>query len=441
MKVLRRIMMTSCFLLYFVGSFFSASGEEGTADVYVIRLHGEVNDAMASYLERELEIAQENNQKVIIDIDTLGGLVSSAEEIVNILLNSSVETTAFVSGRAISAGVLLTIACDNVAMAPSSYIGAAEPVNSATGEAETSEKILSYVKGIMSTAAIENGRPEKVIHAMTDKRIVIDGYSLEGELLSLSSHQAVDLGVSDGLCGNIKDVMDYFELGQTYQMAERTMSDKTASALTSTTALRILFILGWMFMILEIFTAGFGVAGVISIVCFGLYFFGGAIAGTAEWWAIGLFILGAIALVIEIFVPGFGVFGISGIIMLILGLVFSASDFEQFSKNAFWATFVCAILIVTLILLKKFTKIKFYDKLANKEVQNVAEGYIINKYDDDIVGKNATTVTELRPIGIVELDGKRMDAFSDEGYIAKGAKVEVTGKKSSSVIVRNLREK
>ena len=42
-------------------------------------------------------------------------------------------------------------------------------------------------------------------------------------------------------------------------------------------------------------------------------------------------------------------------------------------------------------------------------------------------------------ITIVELDGKRMDAFSDEGFIAKGEKIEITGKKSSSVVVRKAR--
>ena len=182
MKFLRKILIITFFSLYVLGTMAGAADDDTPADVYVIKLYGEVNDAMVSYLKRELQTAEENNQTVIIDIDTLGGLVKSADAIVNTLLNSPVETTAFVSGKAISAGVLLTISCDNVAMAPSSYIGAAEPVDTA-GNPISSEKVLSYVKGIMSTAAIEKGRPEKVILAMTDKRIVIDGYSQEGELL------------------------------------------------------------------------------------------------------------------------------------------------------------------------------------------------------------------------------------------------------------------
>jgi len=431
--------MIACFLLYALGALLGVSGQEEVSDVYVINLHGQVNYAMVSYLERELESAEQNNQPAIIDIDTLGGRVDFAEEIVNILLNSSVETTAFVSGRAISAGVLLTIPCENVAMASSSYIGGAEPVNSA-GEAVTSEKTLSYIKGIMSTAAIENGRPEEVIHAMTDKRVVIDGYSEEGELLTLSSHQAVELGVSDVLCDNIKEVLEYFQLGETYEIAQYTLSDKVASLLTNSITLSILFTLGFVFMIIEIFTAGFGVAGVISIVSFILYFFGGAIAGTAELWAIGLFVLGVMALVIEMFIPGFGAFGFSGLVMCLLGLVFSAESIEQFARRAGIAMIVCAVVVVTLILLKKFTKIEFLDKLANKEEQTVDEGYVINQVSDEIIGKKAIVVTDLRPIGIVELDRKRMDAFSGEGFIGKGDEVVITGKKSSSVVVRKIRK-
>jgi len=433
MKVLRRTMIIACFLLYALGSFFSASGDEATADVYVIKLHGEVNDAMTSYLERELEVAQENDQPAIIDIDTNGGLVTSAQDISNVLLNTQVHTTAFVSGKALSAGVLLTISCDNVAMKPSSYIGAAEVI-------PYSEKSLSAWKGMLSTAAVENGRPEDIILAMADSRFVIKEYSQDGELLTLSARQATEIGVSDALCDNTTEVIEYFELGKTFEIAPHSLSDKVASALTSTIALNLFFSLGFVFMIMELFTAGFGVAGVISIVCFALYFFGGFIAGTAQWWAIGLFILGAMALVIEIFVPGFGIFGFSGLVMCLLGLVFSANSLEEFTKLAGTAIILCAVVVVILILLKKFTKIKFYDKLANKEVQNVEDGYIINKYNDEIVGKGATTITELRPIGIVEIEGERMDAFSDEGFIAKGEQVEITGKKSSSVVVRKLRK-
>ena len=266
---------------------------------------------------------------------------------------------------------------------------------------------------------------------------VSGGYSKEDDLLTLTSSQAVDLGVSDAVCSSVDDVIKYFSLGKTYSTAPYSLSDKVASIITSITAMNIFFILGFAFMILEIFTAGFGVAGVLSIICFSLYFFGGFLAGSAQWWSAALFILGILALVIEMFIPGFGVFGISGLILCVLALVFSSNSIEQFATRTILAIGVCAVLIP--IFIKIFGKLKLFDRIANKEMQTVGEGYVISQVSDEIVGKTAMAVTELRPIGIIELDGKRMDAFSEEGFLAKGSQVIVTGKKSSSVVVRKVK--
>ncbi|MEX1377936.1 MAG: NfeD family protein [Eubacteriales bacterium] len=431
MKILRKIAMITCFLIYALGTFLNVQGKEAAADVYVINLHGEVNDAMASYLERELDIAYQNNQKAIIDIDTWGGFIISAESLSNILLNSPVETTAFVSGKAISAGVIITISCDNVSMAPTAVIGAAEPI-------PYSEKVLSAWKGLLSTASEQNNRPVDVINAMADSRIVIEGYSKDDDLLTLTASQALDLGVSDAICSSVDEAIDFFDLGETYEIAKYTLSDGVASAITSTVALTLFFILGFAFMILEIFTAGFGVAGVISIICFALYFFGGFLAGSAQWWAAALFILGIIALVVEMFIPGFGVFGISGLVLCVLALVFSSNSIDQFARRAGIALSVCVVLIP--IFIKIFGKIKMFDRIANKEMQTVGQGYVINQVSDEIVGKTGIAVTELRPIGVIEVEDKRMDAFSEEGFIAKGSEVVITGKKSSSVVVRKTKQ-
>ncbi len=98
-------------------------------------------------------------------------------------------------------------------------------------------------------------------------------------------------------------------------------------------------------MMLEIFTAGFGVAGTLSIVCFVMYFFGGIIAGTADWWSVVLFAAGIGFLIAEMFIPGFGIFGIAGIIMFILGLLFSSSSFDQFINRFAIAIGICIVAV------------------------------------------------------------------------------------------------
>lgn len=427
MRILRKSLIYLAFSLYAIGTFFSNVKAADEASTFVISLHGEVNDAMASYLERELKVAQGLGVQAIIDIDTWGGQVISADKISSILMDTPVETTAFVSGKAISAGVVLTISCDNVAMAPDSYIGAAEVV-------PFSEKGLSVVKGLLSTIAQSQKRPEEVILAMADKRIVIDGVSKEGELLTLSSLQAKEQGICDEICNDINEVLKVFDLGNDYQRAQYTTADKVASAITSSIALNIFFTLGFALVILEIFTVGFGVAGFGAIICFALYFFGGVIAGITQWWAIVLFVAGGVSLAIEMAVPGFGVFGFTGLVLSLLGLIFSASSIEQFATMVVITIIVCAILIPICIIV--FGKIKIWDKVINSENQTVDAGYTAtDESNESLIGRVAIVITPLRPSGIIRIDNKRMDAVSRGDYIEVGKEVEIVEIKSCSLVV------
>ncbi|XOS94304.1 hypothetical protein ACLMAB_14060 [Brevibacillus laterosporus] len=81
-------------------------------------------------------------------------------------------------------------------------------------------------------------------------------------------------------------------------------------------------------MIIELFAPGFGVAGIIGILSFTLYFFGHFVAGFANWLDIGLFIIGVILMILEIFLPG-GIVGFLGFASMSTGLVLAAYDTKQ----------------------------------------------------------------------------------------------------------------
>lgn len=407
-----------------------ASGAE-VPDVLVIRLHGEVTSATASYLQRELDRAEDMGIPVIIDIDTFGGLAKAAFDISEILLGAEVETTAYVSGKAISAGVILTMSCDHVAMVPNAYIGATEPV-------PYSEKSLSVVKGTLQTVAENKGRPVDVILAMADKRDIVEGYSTEGELLTLSASQALELGISDVTADDLDDVMVAFQLGTDYVFAEFTTADRFARFLTSSTVLSILLTLGFMLIIVEIYTAGFGVAGFGAIVCFALYFFGGALAGTTEWWSIVLFVAGAVFLGIEMVIPGFGVFGITGIIMALLGIVFSAKSLSHGVLLVGIGVVASGIMIP--IFGKIFGRSKLFDRLVNSEQQTQAEGYTAANDESPLLGAVGTVINPLHPAGIVKIDGQRIDVVSYGTFIDVGKQVRVVEVKGSRIIVDLLEE-
>lgn len=426
-----KLIIVSVFLLtvYFIviPEISYADGE----DVYVINLHGEVTSAMASYLEREIEKAQDLGYEIVLDIDTWGGVMGAADSINNILLSLDEMTTAFVSSKAVSAGVILAISCDNVAMAKDAFIGAAEPM-------PNTEKVLSAWKSMLAITANEKGRPVDIILSMADSRIVIEDLAADGELVTLSADQAIRYGVADKICEDIDDVIKTFNLGNDYVNAAYTTADRFAKFLTGSVTLSILFTLGILLAIMEIFTAGFGIAGIASLLCFGLYFFGGYIAGFTEWWSIALFVLGAVCIVVELTIPGFGIFGILGIIFSIMGLAFSSSSIIEFFKLSAIALAACIIAVP--IMIKIFKRAKILDKLTNTEkIGSTDEENEISSDVNPLLGKVGYTITALHPSGKVMIEGKRMDVMANNEFIDKNQEVYIVENKNFNIIVEKVK--
>ena len=395
----------------------------------VIKMEGEINEALVAYLDRELQKAQESGFEVaIIDIDTWGGLIYSAQAIHDILTDTPLTTIAYVSKKAISAGVMVTISCDMVAMTPGSHSGAAETI-------PNTEKALSAWVGMLSAAAEEKGRPVDVVKAMADKRETVEGLSEEGQLLDITAQKAVEYGYADIVSTSYEDALSAFGYeGYETVIAQVSTADKAARFLTSSTVLSILFSAGVFLMIMEIFTAGFGLFGILSIVCFGLYFFGGVLAGYTEWWAVALFILGAVFFVIEIIIPGFGIFGILGIALTLLGLMFSAKSIRDFIFQAGIALAICAVAVP--IMFKIFGRLKFFDKIILKHGETNEAGYMAPSAQTiSALGKTGMTVTMLRPSGMAVIEGKRIDVLSHEGIIESGVEVRVIDTSGNRVVV------
>jgi membrane-bound serine protease (ClpP class) len=190
-------------------------------------------------------------------------------------------------------------------------------------------------------------------------------------------------------------------------------------------------------MIMELFTAGFGLFGIIAIICFALYFFGGVIAGYTEWWAVVLFILGAVFFVIEIIVPGFGIFGILGIVLTLLGLMFSARSIRDFIISGGITLAVCAVSIP--IMFKLFGRLKIFDRIILKHGETSEQGYTASSEQTvSILGMTGRTVTILRPSGMAVIDGKRVDVLSHEGIIEAGVEVKVIDTSGNRVVVEKI---
>ena len=103
---------------------------DAQAKTVVIPLNGEVNDYTRDDLLRRFQQARDMGAKTIIfRINTYGGLVTAGLDISRFLRDQTdVHTIAFVKTKAISAGAMIAIACDEIVMSPGSQIGNCAPI-------------------------------------------------------------------------------------------------------------------------------------------------------------------------------------------------------------------------------------------------------------------------------------------------------------------------
>src|SRR4030095_13808336 len=141
-------------------------------DVVVVPLHGEVSPSLLAFLRRAVKMAESNDASAIIfDMNTYGGRLDTATEIVNALNQIKIPTYTFINTNAGSAGAIIAIATRHIYMAPVSAIGAAAPILP-TGEdlpATAKEKTISYWSALVRGSATRNGHNPDVAEAFMNK--------------------------------------------------------------------------------------------------------------------------------------------------------------------------------------------------------------------------------------------------------------------------------
>ncbi|MEZ5011997.1 MAG: hypothetical protein R2744_10635 [Bacteroidales bacterium] len=169
---------------------------------------------------------------ILIHMNTYGGQVDMADSIRTALLNYPKPVIVFIDNQAISAGALISIACDSIYMRPGASIGAATVVNQ-TGE-QVPDKYQSFMRGMMRATAeahgkkpvVEGGdttwvwhRDPDIAQSMVDPKIYVKGVSDTGSVLTLTVKEAIELGFCEGEAKNIEEVLEMAGI-EDYTIAE-----------------------------------------------------------------------------------------------------------------------------------------------------------------------------------------------------------------------------
>jgi len=436
--------------------------------VVVIPVRDEIASPVLYILRRGLKEAIEQKADVVVlDMKTPGGALDVTFDIMEALAKFPGETVTFVNNEAMSAGAFISAMTGEIWFAPDGIIGAAAPVSS-TGQdvdATLKLKITSYLKARLRSISEGKGYRGQVISAMVDAdyELKIDDKVLKakGELLSLTASEAAKTYGEPArpllAAGTAKSVdallaKKFGERGFTRRDLEITWSERLAVAITKISP--VLLGLGLLAVFIEFKTPGFGISGIVGIVCLGVVFAGSYVAGLSGHEPVLVFGLGLLMLVAElIFFPGVAVVALAGVMLMLGSLVWAMADLwpgvplnVAWSGDAFVAPLRNLGLGVVLAgalgvaLARYLPRGWVWDKLVVGSVVGGAAQFAGGAPETagglaELVGQRGVAATALRPGGQVEIAGRRYEASVAVGAVDAGAAVVVRGRTDFGLVV------
>ncbi len=444
---------------------FIAPNLFGKDIVYQFNINSEISSSTWLYTQKAIKQAEENNSSLfIIELNTYGGEVIYADSIRTAILNCQIPTIAYIYNNAASAGALISLACDKIYMVSSATMGATTVVNGANGE-KTPDKYQSYMRATMRATAESHGKDSTtgkwhrdpiIAEAMVDENNSVDS----GRILTLTANEAIQHNYCEGIVSNISDILKLEGIdpsSTTITVYEPSGIDKIKGSLLGTALRSILIMLIFGGIFYELKTPGIGFPLAIAVIAALLYFAPLYLDGLAAHWEIIIFFIGIILIVLELFLfPGFGICGISGIILVIVGLTlslisnditfnFNTFEFSNINSNSIGHAAATVLFgIIGSVILMFFISSRIgaggiFSRLSLQKEQTIEDGYIsVSTYDDNLIGQHVTTISDLRPSGKIEFNGKRYDAISLNGYIEKNNTAKIVKTENGNLYVETL---
>ncbi|MEZ4414816.1 MAG: NfeD family protein [Gemmatimonadota bacterium] len=427
---------------------FLSAREAPAQTVYRVPVTGTVELGLAPFVERIVHEAEAKGAlAVVLDIDTPGGRVDAAERIADAVRDATIPVYAFVNRRAFSAGALIALATDKVYMAPGSVMGAATPVNGAGEKAP--EKIVSAMRSEMRALAEEHGLDPRVAEAMVDETIAIEGVIEAGRLLTLTTEEAHALGYAEPVADWSAVVSAIGgQVSAPVTEARANWAERLVRVLTHPAVAPFLLSIGFLGLLIEIKTPGLGLGGAAGFLALSLFFGSHLILGLAGWEDMLIFGVGVVLLAIEAFVlPGFGIFGVLGIVGVAGGLYLSLLGAFPTAEDLAQASGVlgASVLMMLVIGWALIRRLPTSGRLARRGVlldteTDRALGYVSAAVRADLVGRDGSAVTDLRPSGTGLFEDERIDVVSESGWIPRGARIRVVASQGYRHVVREITE-
>ena len=440
------------FFIFFAG--FLHSDEQ---KVYRVPIQGVIDLGLPTFIERVIQEAENDQVEVIIfDIDTFGGRVDAATQIKDAILDSDVPTVAFINRRAISAGALISLSCETIYMTGGGTIGAATAVDMSGNKA--SEKVISYMREEMASTAESRDRNTIIAKSMVDEElsfthVIIDDDSVEvtdlegrkeGKLITLTTEQALRYKMADGTAENMDELLVSLELSEATVISfSENWSENLVRFLTNPVVASLLTTFGFLGILFELQSPGWGIPGTFGAVCLALSLGASAIVRLATMSDLLIVLVGLVLLMVEaLLIPGFGIAGVAGIGVILWGLYLLLLPDVPVSEEVYHSALngltigLIGGIIALVLLFRMVTKTKFWTKLTSPGVESQDEGYSTSIGLEDMVGKNGIATSDLRPSGWALFGDQKIFVVTEGEFVDKDQSIKVLSVDGNRVVVR-----
>ena len=395
----------------------------GSPKVVHFFVDGTIHAITAEYAVKAMDFAAEQKaEAVIFQIQTPGGVSESMRTIISKMIASPVPVIVYVApsgSRATSAGFYMVVASDIAAMAPGTHLGSAHPVFGQEGEDTENTKTMMKKATEDSVAYIKTLTERRGRNVEQAEKAVRDS-------VSFTETEALKLNLINFIARDVKELLkqsDGFNLkrfdgsskklhlaGANIVKYDMTRRQRFLSLLADPNITFILFGIGMLGLMVELYNPGLILPGVIGVVCLSLFFLSVQIIPVNY---VGLILIGlaVILFVLELKIHSYGMLTIGGILSLALG----ATMLIDAPIPEMKVTFQVIATIITLVAITMAGLVYLVISLHRKNPVTGIQG---------LLQEIGTAQTDIDPEGQIFIRGEIWRAVSPEP-ISKGDRVRV----------------
>ncbi len=441
-----------------------------------VHLKGIVSSRQVTRVIRAIEegLSQPGTNLILVEVDSPGGNLGESIRLAQYLAGIApdrAEVVSYITGAARGDAALIPLASDLILMHPDAKLGG-------PGEATISQALCNEQKTSLQDLAKTSGRSDgELLGCICPDMEIFEYSSFNGQSQLNNPLWLVDDPVAPQW--NKGPKVD-FDGGLSYEKASelKLVSDNPVSleavgnkfgidklpAETRTNATEqfiewlggqgwlsmLLFMVGIVSLYAELSTPGMGIAGIISAICFLLFFWIHLFQGTVEWLEILLILAGVVCLAAEIFVlPGFGAFGVTGLILLATGLLLAGQTFVVPTNEYQWKRTVQGIGQLGFIVMSMFVAAVVFRKQLAKLPMVRWFALQPPKIDKDLVdmehaveelrafiGWHGTTISRCNPSGKASIGDRIFSVVSQGSWIDEDTEIEVVNLQENTLVVK-----